>query len=107
MMKQAMKKMGIQQTDLEGVEEVIIRCSDKELIIKPAKVSKVSAMGNESWQVEGHVTERKKDSTPSISEDDIQTVMDQAGCDEEMAKKAIEAAEGDLAVAILALKETD
>jgi nascent polypeptide-associated complex subunit alpha len=105
MMKQAMKRMGIQQNELEGVQEVIIRFSDKELVIKPASVSKVNAMGGVSWQVEGQATERKLDTTPDISEDDVKTVMDQAGCDEVTARHAIDAADGDLAIAIMALAE--
>jgi nascent polypeptide-associated complex subunit alpha len=105
MMQRAMKQMGIKQDALAGVEEVVIRCVDKEIVIKPASVSVVNAMGNTSWQVEGEATEHKVDTTPTISEDDVKTVMDQAGCDEALAKKAIEAAEGDLAVAIMALAE--
>lgn len=103
MMKQAMKQMGIKEEVLDGVEEVIIRFSDKELVIKPAQVSKVHAMGNDSWQVQGDATERKVN---AFSPEDVKTVMNQAGCDEDKAKEALTAADGDLAIAILALKET-
>ncbi len=105
MMKQAMKRMGIQQQELSDVEEVIIRCSGKDIVIKPAHVSKVSAMGNTSWHVEGQETEQKRDTIPTISDEDIQTVMEQSGVDIDTAKKAIISADGDLAVAILALEE--
>jgi len=95
--------MGIKEQTLEGVEEVIIRFSDKELIIKPAQVSKVHAMGNDSWQVQGDAREQR---LAAFSPEDVKTVMDQTNCDEDKAKEALTAADGDLAIAILALKET-
>lgn len=105
MMKQAMKKMGIEEKEVPDVREVIIRCADKDIVIAPAAVSKVSAMGNVSWQIQGNATERPRDAKPEISEEDVQTVMQQAGVDEATAKKALEKHEGDLAAAILELNE--
>lgn len=104
MMKQAMKRMGIQQSEIEAIE-VIIRCEDKDIIISDPQVSKVNMMGQSTYQIAGveHVQER--DSTPSISEDDVATVMDQAGVDKETARKAIEDADGDLASAIMNLSQ--
>ncbi len=105
MMKQAMKRMGIDETELADVQEVIIRFSDKVLVVAPAHVSKVSAMGNISYQVSGTTTERSLDTKPTIFEEDVQTVMEQTGVDEKTARSAIEAAEGDLAAAILELEK--
>ena len=34
-----MKKMGMDMKEIEGVQEVIIRCDDKDLIISPADIS--------------------------------------------------------------------
>lgn len=107
MMRQAMKKIGIQETELSGVREVIIRCSDKEIIIRPAEVSRISAMGNVSWQVQGTATERSLATSPSISEEDIETVMQQANVDKKTAQKAIEKCNGDLAAAIIELTQQD
>lgn len=103
-MQQAMKKMGIQQTEIPAVE-VIIRTEDKEIVISNPSVQKVNMMGQESFQISGNVEERKISSVPEISEDDIKTVMEQTGADAEAAKKALEDAKGDLAEAILKLKE--
>ena len=103
MMKQAMKKMGIQQEEIEAIE-VIIKCSDKEIVISNPQVSKVNMMGQETWQVIGPAHERALDTEPEINEDDIKTVMDQTGVDENTAKEAIENAKGDLAEAIINLK---
>ncbi len=107
MMKQAMKRMGIEEKELPNVQEVIIRCADKDIVISPAQVSKVFMMGNTSFQVQGEVTERSRDTKPEISEDDIQTVVQQTGVNREIAKKTIENNKGDLAAAILELNKND
>lgn len=103
-MQQAMKRMGIAQVEIEA-EEVIIKCPDKEIIIKNPSVSKVNMMGQESFQISGTAEERALDTTPEISEEDIKTVMEQANVDKEKAKAAIEKAKGDIAKAILDLQE--
>ena len=102
--KQMMKKMGIQQVELPAVE-VIIRLEDKEIIISNPSVSKVNMMGQETYQVTGEETERSISSTPDINEDDIKTVMEQAIVSEEIARKAIEEHDGDLAEAIMKLSK--
>ena len=103
-MQQMMKKMGIAQTEIDA-KEVIIKCADKEIIIENPQVSKVNMMGHETFQVVGNIVERELSTEPEINEDDIKTVMEQAGCDEETAKKAIDDNGGDLAAAIMSLKE--
>ena len=100
---QLMKRMGIQQTEIPA-EEVIIRTSDKDIIISNPQVSKVNMMGQQTFQVVGEIEERERTGTPDISEDDIKTVMDQTGADEETARSAIMQHNGDLAEAILELK---
>ncbi|MFH1317202.1 MAG: nascent polypeptide-associated complex protein [Candidatus Woesearchaeota archaeon] len=104
MMKQAMKKMGMQQVDIDATQ-VIIKTPEKNLIIDNPEVAKVTAMGQETFQISGEVREEAISSEPDISEDDIQTVMDQTNCSEQEAKEAIEKSEGDLAQAILELKK--
>ncbi|MBS3126010.1 nascent polypeptide-associated complex protein [Candidatus Woesearchaeota archaeon] len=103
-MAQAMKRMGIQQTEIEA-KEVIIKLEDKELVFQNPQVSRVNMMGQETFQIIGNPEERSLSTAPEISEDDIKTVMDQTQCSEEEAKTAIEEAEGDLAQAILNLKK--
>lgn len=103
-MAQAMKKMGIAQQEVDATE-VIIKCADKEIVITNPSVSKVNAMGQQTYQIVGEEHERDLDTTPDINEDDIKTVMEQANVDEEKAKEALEAAKGDLAKAIMDLQE--
>jgi nascent polypeptide-associated complex subunit alpha len=101
MMKQAMKRMGIKQEEIDA-QQVIIRCSDKEIVIDNPQVSKINMMGADSFQIAGEVTERSIGI--DVNEDDITTVMEQANVSHDDARKAIEEADGDLAKAILGLK---
>lgn len=101
-MKQAMRKMGVQQQDLD-VKEVIFKMAAKNLIISNPAVSKINMMGQETYQVVGEVHESKRDVTPDISEADIQMVVDQANCSKEKAVVAVKKAKGDLAEAIMSL----
>jgi nascent polypeptide-associated complex subunit alpha len=105
-MQQAMKQLGIRQDDIDAVE-VIIKLQDKELVISNPSVQKITMQGQESFQISGRVEERSLDSSPEITEEDIETVMEQTGCSKEEAEEAITEAEGDLANAIMALKEKD
>lgn len=105
-MSQMMKRMGIQQVEIDATE-VIIRTPDRELIITNPQVSKVNMMGQETIQVVGDIHERELETEAEISEDDIKTVMDQAGVSEDEAKSAIEANDGDLAAAIMSFQKQD
>jgi len=98
LMKQAMKRMGIKQVDIDA-SEVIIRTPGKDIIIRNPQVAKVNMMGQETFQVSGDIVE-----VLGISEDDVKTVASQAGVSEEKARKALEEAKGDLAEAILKLQ---
>jgi nascent polypeptide-associated complex subunit alpha len=102
MMKQAMKRMGIQQEDIDA-RQVIIKLSDREIVIDNPSVTKINMMGQDSFQIAGEISERMPG--VEINEDDIATVMEQANVSHDDAKKAIEEAEGDLAKAIIGLKD--
>jgi len=103
MMQQAMKQMGIKQEELDAVE-VVIRLHDKDLVIKNPQVTKVNMAGQETFQISGTIAEQARSTEVEINEDDIKTVMDQASVNEEKAKEALKAANGDIAEAILALQ---
>ncbi|MCX8146967.1 MAG: nascent polypeptide-associated complex protein [Candidatus Woesearchaeota archaeon] len=103
MMKQAMKRMGISQQEIDA-EEVIIKTRDADIIITNPEVSKVNMMGQETFQVIGNVEIRKKDNF-EINKDDIKTVMGQTGVSEKEAEKALKETKGDIAEAILKLKD--
>ncbi len=103
-MQAAMRKMGISQQEIDATE-VIIKTEDKELVITNPQVSKVNMMGQETYQIVGQVEERQLDKKPEISEEDIETVMEQTSVDKEKALEAIEKNNGDLAAAIIELKQ--
>ena len=98
-MQKAMKRLGIQQQEIDA-EEVIIRCKDKELVIKNPQVSKVNMMGQETFQVIGDVEEHQ-----GILKEDIETVAEQADVSLKEAEKSLKENNGDLAAAILSLKK--
>jgi len=81
--------------------EVIIKCGDKDLVVKNPQVTKIKMMGQETIQVVGDITEVEQE---AFNKEDIKTVMDQTGCDEEEAKSLLEQ-EGDIAAAILAFEK--
>ena len=103
-MAQAMKKMGLEQEELD-ISQVVFKLKDRELVCNNPQVSKINMMGQESFQVVGDFEERALDTTPDISEEDIQTVIDQTNCSKKEAEKALEASKGDLAEAIMGLQE--
>lgn len=104
-MKQAMKKMGIKQSSVDGVTEVIIRTRDKEIVVKRAEVICIEMGGTKSFQVSGETEERMigEDGVAkqTFPEDDISLVMSQTGCDRDKAIAALEAVDGQPAEAII------
>jgi len=103
-MQQMMKQMGIQQVDVPATQ-VIILTPTKRIIIERPQVAKVNMMGQQTWQVIGPAREESLDVTPDINDDDIQTVIDQTSASKADALRAIQDAKGDLAEAILQLKQ--
>ena len=103
-MEKMMKKMGMQQVDIDA-DQVIIKSGSKELVIDNPQVSKVNVMGQETFQIVGQAHEREIDTTPEISKDDVKTVMEQANVSEAKAKQALEDTGGDLAEAIMNLTD--
>jgi len=108
-MQQALKRMGIQQQEVDATE-VIIKCPDKEIVIANPSVSKVNMMGTMTFQVSGQAQERplsQLSAEAEITEEDVKTVAEQAGVSEDEARNALERSKGDLAKAILSFKEVE
>lgn len=95
-----MKRMGIQSVEIDA-EEVVIRTSGKDIVIKNPHVSRVNAMGQDTFQISGDIEERSKE---GFSSEDVETVMSQTGVSEEEAKAALKET-NDLAEAIMRLKK--
>lgn len=106
-MQQAMKKMGIKQTHIDNVTEVIIRTPEKEIVITDADVVCVDMQGGRSYQISGNEETRESGSSavmaaaPAFPAEDIELVMSQTGCDRDKAIKALNDTDGQPAEAIL------
>jgi nascent polypeptide-associated complex subunit alpha len=117
-LERMMKKMGIEQKDVDDVTEVIIRFKDKEWVIPKPQVAVIKQAGSESYQITGtrkerEITTGKKEheETPIVKEieipmEDAALVAGQAGVDIEAAKEALRETGGDLAAAILKLRRS-
>ncbi len=114
-MARMMKKMGIEQSDVSGVKEVIIRFADKEWLIKDAQVTLIKQGKSESFQIAGNKVERGLTGTaeaiPEVPKKEIEIpvedaalVASQTGVSIEEATEALKETEGDLAAAILRLR---
>lgn len=97
-MERMMKQMGVKQEKIDSYE-VVIKTKDKNLIVKNPNVLKINMAGQESLQITGDIEEEAV-----ISEDDINTVAEQAGADKETARRTLEKNNGDLAAAIMELQ---
>jgi len=102
-MKQAMKKLGMKQDDLDA-KAVIIVLDGRKLIFENPSVQRIEMQGQESFQIAGSYEEvAEEESIVNIDDDSIDTVASQADCSKEEAKAALEKNGGDIAAAILAL----
>jgi nascent polypeptide-associated complex subunit alpha len=99
-MKGMLRSMGINLDEIEGVEEVVIRTADKDIVITNASVAVMDAQGNRSYQISGDVEERPR---LVIPEADVELVASQTGASPEAARAALLEAKGDLAQAIVKL----
>ena len=99
LMKQAMKKMGIKQEEIDATK-VVIETDSGNIVISDPSVVKVVMGGKESFQISGSVSEEVE----KFSSDDVDTVVEQSKCSKEEALEALEK-EGDIAGAIINLKK--
>ena len=110
--RRLMSQLGMQVEEIRDTRQVIIKTSKKEIVIDNPEVSVTRMQGQDVYQVMGgSVTERAvqeivEEQPPVIPEEDVHLVAQQAGVAVEAARKALEAAEGDLAQAILNLTQT-
>jgi nascent polypeptide-associated complex subunit alpha len=110
--KRLMSQLGMQVEEIRDTRQVIIKTLKREIVIDNPDVSVTHMQGQDIYQVMGgSVTERAVQESVEeeplvIPEEDVHLVAQQAGVDVEAARKALEAAEGDLAQAILNLTQT-
>ena len=102
-MNQMMRRLGINIKEIENVEKVIIQTDTKEYVFEDAEVTIMDAQGQKTYQIAGkpQIFERKEE----IPKEDIELIIEQTGKTAEEAKKALEETNGDIAEAIMKLKE--
>ena len=106
-MQKAMKKLGIKQEEIDA-SEVIIKCEGKNIIIKNPQVSKVNMMGHDSFQIAGgDIEETSSSQDVEINEEDVQTVVSQTGCSRERAADVLKELNGNIAEAIMSIKNEE
>lgn len=101
-MQQMMKQMGIDMEEIDDVEEVKITTKEKDLVFDEVEVTKMDAKGKTIYQVVGEPEQIQKEYEPD--EEDVELVIDQANTTEEKAIKALKENDGDIADAIVELK---
>lgn len=103
-MKRMMDSMGMKTTEVSA-ERVVIEGKEKDIIIESPNVTIMEVQGQQIFQITGTMKEVDK-AKVEITEDDIKLVKEQTGVgNEERIKEALEETKGDIAEAILKLKE--
>jgi nascent polypeptide-associated complex subunit alpha len=102
-MRRMLDKMGLEMKDLGNIEEVIIKTETKELYLIKPQVVEMKGKDSTIFQVVATDIEEKERETPSLRDEDIILVMQQANVSREKAIQALMDAKGDLAKAILNL----
>jgi len=99
-MGKMMKQMGIQSEELDATKVTIELREGGRLVVFEPSVVQIEMQGQKSFQVSGKVQEEHE-----AGEDDIKMVMEAAGCSREEAQNALRDTNGDIAEAIIRLKE--
>ena len=102
-----MQKMGMKVDEVANVTRVIIKTDSKDIMIEEPSVTLVTIQGQAMYQIAGgRVSEATPQALPTATgEQDAELVAQQTGRSLDDAKKALLEAGGDLAKAILMLKD--
>jgi nascent polypeptide-associated complex subunit alpha len=99
-----MQRMGMQVKQVDDVTRVVIESASKKIIIDEPEVAVVTVQGQTVYQVGGGRSREEVASAPT-SQDDAKLVAAQAGVSVEDAANALRESNGDLAQAIILLKQ--
>lgn len=107
--KRMMQKMGMKIDEIDGVTEVLIRTATREIIIEEPVVTSVVVQGQRMYQITGGSAHERTPSAEAaqleVPEEDVNLVVTQTGKTVDEAKAALKESGGDLAEAILRLKQ--
>ncbi|MCS7109930.1 MAG: nascent polypeptide-associated complex protein [Candidatus Caldarchaeum sp.] len=103
-----LKSLGLDIEEIGQADEVVIKLSDRVIVLKGPSVLAVKTGGEKVFQLVGGEVSEEKTAEPAPvyvpSDDDISLVVAQTGVSEEQAKNALSQSGGDLAKAILLLR---
>ena len=108
-MEAAMRKLGIKSENIPATEVRIATKDGKTIVIKQPQVMVIDAQGQKSFQITGITQEiaSEKALEQEFSDEDVQLVASQAEASKEQAREAPEEAQGDIAQAIMLLKDKE
>jgi nascent polypeptide-associated complex subunit alpha len=98
-----MQRMGMQVQQLDDVTKVIMETPTKRIVIDNPEVATVTVQGQTVYQVGGGTM--REEGIGGGSEDDVKLVASQAGVSNEQATDALRQSGGNLAQAIILLKQ--
>src|SRR2546427_4201939 len=99
-----MQRMGTQVQQLDDVTKVIMETPTRRIVIDNPEVATVTVQGQTVYQVGGG-TMREEEGIGGGSDEDVKLVASQAGVSMEQATNALKQSGGDLAQAIILLKQ--
>jgi len=99
-----MQRMGMQVKQVDDVTRVIIESASKRIVIDAPEVAIVTVQGQTVYQVGGG-TAREEGPAGVSTQEDAKLVASQAGVSVDEAAKALQQSGGDLAQAIIVLKQ--
>jgi len=110
--RRLMQQMGMKMSEIPNVQQVTIKTPGKEILIERPSVTVLDMKGQHVFQIIGEPTERppeaqqpkQQSQQPTIAEEDVQLVAQQANASPDEARKALEETGGNLAQAILLLQ---
>ena len=99
-----MQRMGMQVEQIDDVTRVVIESASKRIVIDNPEVAIVKVQGQTVYQVGGGKA-REESPAGASTQEDAKLVASQAGVSTEEAAKALQQTGGDLAQAIILLKQ--
>ncbi len=99
-----MQRMGMQVQQLDDVTRVIMETPNKRIVIENPEVATVTVQGQTIYQVGGGSV-KEEAAGGQASADDAKLVASQAGVSQQEAAEALRQSGGDLAHAIVLLKQ--
>ena len=98
-----MQRMGMQVQQLDDVTKVIMESPTRRIVIDNPEVATVTVQGQTVYQVGGGTM--REEGVGGASDEDAKLVASQAGVTIEQATSALRQSNGDLAQAIILLKQ--